>query len=94
MVLLMDPIMRMKLLLPLLCLGIVACSSTEQTPIGGTQDEHGCLPAAGYLWCERTQTCERSWELADAAKTEYSEAEVKRYCEIIDSGLLSGDEEY
>lgn len=84
--------MRIKILTPLLLLGITACSSTTQEPIGGDRDAHGCLPAAGYLWCERTQTCERSWELADAAKIEHSAAEVKAYCEMIDSDLLSDDD--
>jgi hypothetical protein len=38
----------------------------DPTPrrIGGDRDAHGCLPAAGYQWCERTGRCERSWELA------------------------------
>ncbi|MGC3836689.1 hypothetical protein ACPSKX_22135 [Moritella viscosa] len=39
--------------------------------------------SAGYLWCERTQHCERSWELADAAGIPHTEAEVKAYCNII-----------
>ncbi|QUM75274.1 hypothetical protein HWV00_02965 [Moritella sp. 24] len=77
----------------LLLATITACSHSEPEPIGGDRDEHGCLPAAGYLWCERTQTCERSWELADAAKIEHTEAEVKAYCEIIDSDLFIDDEE-
>ncbi|MFT7684323.1 MAG: hypothetical protein ACI935_003851 [Moritella dasanensis] len=84
--------MRMKLLTPLLCLGITACSATPPDPIGGVRDPHGCLPAAGYLWCERTQSCERSWELADAVHIEHTEEEVKSYCEIIDSDLLLDDE--
>jgi hypothetical protein len=25
---------------------------------------HGCLPAAGYRWCAKTDRCERPWELA------------------------------
>ncbi|RJQ36327.1 hypothetical protein C4552_03505 [Candidatus Parcubacteria bacterium] len=33
----------------------------DQT-IGGQTDEHGCLIAAGYSWCEARQACERSWE--------------------------------
>jgi len=31
-------------------------------PIGGDKDEHGCLPAAGYSWCEEKQKCLRTWE--------------------------------
>jgi len=30
--------------------------------IGGDKDEHGCLIAAGYTWCEAKQKCYRSWE--------------------------------
>lgn len=84
--------MPIKILTPLLLLSITACSSTPQEPIGGERDAHGCLPAAGYLWCERTQNCERSWELADAVHIEHTEEEVKSYCEIIDSDLLLDDE--
>ena len=88
--------MRIKILTPLLTfsllVSITACSGTAPEAIGGDRDEHGCLPAAGYLWCERSQTCERSWELADAAKIQHSEAEVKIYCGIIDSDLITDDE--
>lgn len=30
--------------------------------IGGDTDEHGCLIAAGYSWCEATDECYRPWE--------------------------------
>ena len=30
--------------------------------IGGDKDEHGCLIAAGYSWCEPKQKCLRTWE--------------------------------
>jgi hypothetical protein len=30
--------------------------------IGGDRDEHGCLIAAGYSWCEEQQKCLRTWE--------------------------------
>jgi hypothetical protein len=33
-----------------------------EKPIGGEKDEHGCLPSAGYQWCETTQECQRFWE--------------------------------
>ena len=29
--------------------------------IGGDKDEHGCLIAAGYSWCEQKQKCLRAW---------------------------------
>ncbi|MBN2042688.1 MAG: DUF333 domain-containing protein [Candidatus Aenigmarchaeota archaeon] len=34
---------------------------TEQ-PIGGDTDEHGCLIAAGYSWCQNKEKCLRVWE--------------------------------
>lgn len=33
---------------------------TEQ--LGGDRDDHGCLPAAGYAWCETLADCVRAWE--------------------------------
>lgn len=30
--------------------------------IGGEQDEHGCVLAAGYSWCGEKQKCVRPWE--------------------------------
>jgi hypothetical protein len=38
--------------------------ATDNNPelIGGQKDEHGCLPAAGYSWCEQKQKCLRAWE--------------------------------
>ncbi len=32
--------------------------------LGGHHDAHGCIGSAGYSWCEKTQQCERPWELA------------------------------
>ncbi len=32
--------------------------------LGGGHDAHGCNGSAGYSWCEKTQSCERPWELA------------------------------
>ncbi|OQA93743.1 MAG: hypothetical protein BWY24_00346 [Microgenomates group bacterium ADurb.Bin219] len=39
-------------------------SKTKKTEklIGGDKDEHGCLIAAGYSWCEVKQKCLRIWE--------------------------------
>lgn len=31
-------------------------------PIGGDRDEHGCLIAGGYSWCETSGKCIRQWE--------------------------------
>lgn len=37
-------------------------SSGEEKLIGGDKDEHGCLIAAGYTWCEEKEKCLRTWE--------------------------------
>lgn len=34
----------------------------ETELIGGQTDEHGCLIAAGYSWCEEKNKCLRTWE--------------------------------
>lgn len=36
--------------------------AAEQELIGGEKDEHGCLVAAGYSWCEEKEKCLRLWE--------------------------------
>ena len=33
--------------------------------VGSKSDAHGCIGSAGYSWCEKTQNCERPWELAE-----------------------------
>jgi hypothetical protein len=39
---------------------------TTPTPtqmlVGGDRDAYGCIPSAGYSWCEITQKCYRPWE--------------------------------
>ncbi len=29
---------------------------------GSDRDSHGCIPSAGYSWCEAKQQCLRTWE--------------------------------
>jgi hypothetical protein len=37
--------------------------TANQTPLlGGDRDAHGCIPSAGYSWCESKQKCLRPWE--------------------------------
>ncbi len=60
----------MRKLLPLpvmLCLFyLIGCDKEViQQEIGGAIDDHGCLPAAGEIWCEHTNSCERSCEPAE-----------------------------
>jgi len=33
-----------------------------QQLVGGDRDVHGCIPSAGYSWCEAKQKCFRPWE--------------------------------
>ncbi|QUM82285.1 hypothetical protein HWV01_19365 [Moritella sp. 5] len=84
--------MRLKYgLFTLLVLSITACSNSDsESPlIGGDRDEYGCLPSAGYMWCERTQRCERSWELADAAGIPHTETEVMAYCNMSNADVIT-----
>jgi len=44
---------------------ISLCEDTtlpDDSFVGGEQDEHGCLSAAGYSWCESLNQCIREWE--------------------------------
>jgi hypothetical protein len=42
---------------------IVTSSSTVSgTLVGNDRDAHGCIPSAGYSWCEVKQKCLRVWE--------------------------------
>jgi hypothetical protein len=50
-----------KILIALFVLAVFVAGCTQQ-PIGGQRDEHGCLIAAGYSWCEVKQKCLRTWE--------------------------------
>lgn len=46
-----------------LCLiAVVALSGCTQPMPGSDRDAHGCIPSAGYGWCEVKQSCVREWE--------------------------------
>ncbi len=34
----------------------------EESRVGDDADIHGCIPSAGYTWCEMKQKCLREWE--------------------------------
>ncbi len=34
----------------------------DAPPLGSDRDEHGCIPSAGYQWCESLGQCIRPWE--------------------------------
>ncbi|WP_175884123.1 hypothetical protein [Burkholderia sp. BCC0044] len=48
--------------------------------VGGDRDAHGCIGSAGYAWCERTQQCERPWELAKAQGFANSAQAYQQFC--------------
>jgi hypothetical protein len=48
--------------LAVLTLGLIISGCAKEQIIGGDKDEHGCLIAAGYRWCESTGKCQRMWE--------------------------------
>jgi len=82
--------MKALMLAPLL-LALAACTAPHQTPVreaaataapvvGGDRDAHGCIGSAGYQWCERSQRCERPWELAQAQGLANTAEAIDAYC--------------
>lgn len=43
-----------------MCTGLLPGNESEMP--GSDRDEHGCIPSAGYTWCEATQKCYGPWE--------------------------------
>lgn len=41
---------------------VVVDTLVNRPLLGGDRDEHGCIPSAGYVWCEKLQKCVRPWE--------------------------------
>lgn len=67
--------MRIAMLSVILVLA--ACSRPMP---GGDRDAHGCLPSGGYSWCERSQQCERPWELAEREGFPNEPGQFERWC--------------
>ena len=56
-------------------------ATSERTNIpGSNKDAHGCISSAGYSWCERTNQCERLWELTERAGFDNNQDEYEKYC--------------
>jgi putative hemolysin len=55
-------LMILGIVLGVLAIAFIAGCTEQQNIIGGETDEHGCLIAAGYSWCEAKQKCLRTWE--------------------------------
>ena len=50
-------------------IGLQACrSSVTPQLVGGKQDAHGCLTAAGYTWSEMRRDCVRLFEDGEAVE--------------------------
>ncbi|KAJ3260868.1 hypothetical protein HK103_007431 [Boothiomyces macroporosus] len=45
-----------------LLFNLLIATAAASPVVGGDRDAHGCIPSAGYTWCESTQQCQRSWE--------------------------------
>ena len=41
---------------------VVADTLINRPLLGGDRDEHGCIPSAGSVGCEKLQKCIRPWE--------------------------------
>jgi hypothetical protein len=89
-----DPMWRRLALATSLAL-IAACTAAPPPPappaqpvepaapaVGGDRDAHGCIPSAGYRWCERSARCERPWELASAQGFENTAEAFEQYCRV------------
>lgn len=52
--------------------------------IGGDKDEHGCLIAAGYTWCDYQQECLRPWEKScnPTAELDITDLFIEKYPEV------------
>ena len=72
--------MKKKFVLGLVILLFSACSTGKPTTVGDDRTVEGCIPSAGYVWCERTGQCERPWELAKEHDFENSQEAFERFC--------------
>ncbi len=55
-------------------------SSQNMTMPGSDRDAHGCIASAGYSWCQRTEQCERPWELAELKDFENTQQAFEAFC--------------
>ena len=63
--------MRKEIILILIIALLFIAGCATEKPIGGDKDEHGCLIAAGYSWCESKQKCLRTWEEGCPSEQEF-----------------------
>ncbi len=55
-------------------------ASHDMKSLGSDRSSEGCITSAGYSWCEKTQQCERSWELTVKEKLKKDPASFKEFC--------------
>jgi len=48
--------------------------------VDNDRDAHSCIGSAGYSWCEKTQQCERPWELAKKHGFENTPESFATFC--------------
>ena len=65
----------------------------RRTAPGSDRDAHGCIPSAGYAWCNKTQRCERPWELAREHGFATSRGAFERFCGNAPIGADSTDKD-
>lgn len=70
------------LVITLASLLLQGCGEDDQpsTRVGADRDSHGCIPSAGYQWCEQTGMCEQPWALAKREGFENSSAAFADFC--------------
>jgi len=49
--------------------------------VGCDRDSHGCIPSAGYLWCETSQQCVRPWEVSCPSLQSSSSSKISISCD-------------
>ena len=78
----------MKKYLIILALLILILAIGCQKKIGGDKDDHGCLVAAGYQWCESRGECVRAWEdYCEDLKDQFKNELVTNFDECIKAGF-------
>ncbi len=66
----------------------------EQPMPGSDRDEHGCIPSAGYSWCESKQMCIRPWETVCPLLSEAQARAIAETSECMEEGGLTGQAMY
>jgi len=79
--------MRMLTTGTLLIVFCISGCDTDDAPglsknglVGSDRDDHGCIASAGYQWCERTNQCERPWELSKVQGFDNTREQFEAYC--------------